>query len=321
MKPCKIDVPVLLIFFCRDKPFSQVFEAVREARPSRLYLYQDGPRSGNQNDAEGCRKCREIAENIDWECKVYKLYQDKNMGCDPSEYIAQKWMFSTEEMGIVLEDDDVPSQSFFPYCKELLERYKDDTRINLICGMNNYDVHEPCKSSYFFSRRGSIWGWASWRRVLDTWDEKYTWMDDPDAVRLLEKNMGLKAAQGFLATCERHRATGRAHYESINGAAFYLQNRINIVPKYNMISNVGIDKTSTHSVSDLQLLPSKTQKLFYKKTYEIEFPLKHPKYVCVDGDYDRQYEESKWRRTWNRCEGLARRIWYGKVKMGKRNKC
>ena len=160
MKPYKIDVPVLLVFFCRDRLFSQVFEAVREARPSRLYLYQDGPRPGNQDDVEGCEKCRKIAENIDWECKVYKLYQDKNMGCDPSGYIAQKWMFSTEEIGIVLEDDSIPSQSFFPYCKELLERYKEDTRINMICGMNNYDVHDQCESSYFFSRKGSIWGWA-----------------------------------------------------------------------------------------------------------------------------------------------------------------
>ena len=133
-----IDLAVLLIFFCREQPFQLVFEAVKQARPSRLYLYQDGPR--NEKDALGCQKCREIAQNIDWECEIHKFYQETNLGCDPSEYIAQMWMFETEDMGIVLEDDDVPSQSFFLFCKELLEKYKDDSRIQMICGMNNYDI-------------------------------------------------------------------------------------------------------------------------------------------------------------------------------------
>ena len=135
-KEWKVDVPVLLIFFARPDTLEKVFESIREARPSTLLLWQDGPREGRPDDIENIEKCRKIVENIDWECEVHRFYQEENKGGDPSEYIAQKWMFETEEMGIILEDDDVPSQSFFPYCKELLEKYKDDTRINMICGMN-----------------------------------------------------------------------------------------------------------------------------------------------------------------------------------------
>jgi len=134
MKPYKTDVAVLLLFFNRPDTFSQVFEQVRLARPSKLFLYQDGPRG--EKDLAGIKACRKIAENIDWQCEVHRKYQEKNYGCDPSEYIAQTWAFSVVDKCIVLEDDDVPSQSFFPFCKEMLDRYENDKRITMISGFN-----------------------------------------------------------------------------------------------------------------------------------------------------------------------------------------
>ena len=106
MKEAKIDIAVLLIFFTRDQQLGKVFEQVKLARPARLYLYQDGARANREDDAEGIKKCREIVadKNIDWQCEVHRFYQEKNYGCDPSEYIAQKWMFQSEEYGIVLEE-------------------------------------------------------------------------------------------------------------------------------------------------------------------------------------------------------------------------
>ena len=132
--PAKIDVAVLLLFFNRPESFSQVFAEVKKARPSKLFLYQDGPRG--ERDMAGIKACREIAEDIDWECEVHRMYQEKNVGCDPSEYLSQKWAFSIIDKCIVLEDDDVPSQSFFPFCKEMLDRYEHDDRIVMVAGFN-----------------------------------------------------------------------------------------------------------------------------------------------------------------------------------------
>ena len=98
--PAKIDVAVLLLFFTRTDSFEKVFEAVREARPTKLFLYQDGPRG--ERDLAGIEACRKIAENIDWECEVYRKYQDRNYGCDPSEFLSQKWAFSIVDKCIVL---------------------------------------------------------------------------------------------------------------------------------------------------------------------------------------------------------------------------
>lgn len=312
MDDYKIDVPVLILFFCRDEHLKKVFEAVKKARPSKLYLYQDGARPGRPDDKEGIYRCRDIVsdENIDWKCEVHRNYQEKNQGCDPSEYLAQKWMFDTEEMGIVLEDDDVPSQSFFPFCKELLEYYKNDKRINMICGMNNTGISNHINSSYLFTAKGSIWGWASWRRVLDTWDGNYTWLDDEGKRNHIKEQMSKNEYEGFIKTSERHRESGREHYESINAAAMFLNNRINIVPKYNLISNIGISKETTHSVSDIRLLPKTTQKLLYMKTYEIDFPLIHPQEFKRDYYFERLMTPNMMQRIIGRFERAMRVLRY-----------
>jgi hypothetical protein len=310
LEPSKLDVAVLLIFFCRPQQFGQVFEQVRIARPSRLYLYQDGPRAGRSGDMDGIQLCRKIAGEIDWECEVHTLYQEENLGCDPSEYIAQKWMFQTEEAGIILEDDDVPSQSFFPFCRELLEKYKDDERIDRICGMNNTGVSEHVASSYLFAKTGSIWGWATWRRVLDTWDPCYSWLDDESALARLRVAFDRTGQYGaFLETARRHRSTGVPHYESIGGFACHSDGRLLIVPKYNLISSVGASEESTHS-SELWLLPRRTRMLFFMERHELEFPLTHPQHVIRDTTFERAMTLTRPQQFYDKLERLLLLLWH-----------
>ncbi len=307
----KIDIAVLILFFCRVEQFAQVFNAVKRARPSRLYLYQDGAR--NKQDMQKILACREIAEKIDWECEVHRLYQEKNYGCDPSEYMAQKWFFSQEEMGIVLEDDDVPAQSFFLFCKELLERYRYNDRIHMICGMNSYEVAENVQESYLFSHHGSIWGWASWRRVIDTWDAAYSWIGDSEKMARMKKNFPSSYAwRNFLRTAEKHKKSGKEYYETINGASHYLYNRLNIVPKYNMIQNIGINSEGTHSTNNTRLLGKEAHRLQSLKVYEIEFPLRHPEVIKCNRKFDKKFElkNSVSSRILKFCERIYKTIRY-----------
>ena len=310
----EIDVAVLLIFFCRDKQFNQVFEQVKKARPKTLLLYQDGARDGRATDVEGIKKCRAIAENIDWECDVYTYYQEKNVGCDPSEFIAQKWAFSIVDKCIILEDDDVPSQSFFRFCKELLDYYENDTRINMICGMNNNDVTEDIEDSYLFTTKGSIWGWASWKRVIDKWDDTYAILDDSSALKRMEENFDSKSSfNKYIKNCSDHRMSGRAHYESINSLCMFSDSTLNIVPKYNMISNVGVGGETTHGGDDIRKYPKKIRNLLFKKTYEIEFPLKHPKYVMRNRDFERKMTLSYTERMLCKVESAFLHLKYGGI--------
>lgn len=309
MYPSKIDVAVLLIFFTRVDKTAEVFEQIKKARPARFYLYQDGPRPNRPDDIENIAKCREIVEGIDWECEVHRMYQEDNFGCDPSEFIAQKWMFETENKGIILEDDDVPSQSFFPFCKELLEKYEHDDRINMICGMNNLDTTET-SSSYIFSEYGSIWGWATWKRNVDRWDPEYHWLDNEEIVENLRKKY-----HGFdtiIRNCRRHKATGRAHYESILGAHQYIHHQLNIVPAQNMITNIGIGSETTHSTDDINKLPRATRRLLYKQRFEIDFPLRHPDVIVEDMEFKREFNKlcspGFWVKNLRRAEAMMYKI-------------
>ena len=149
IKPALVDVGVLILFFNRPEPLKLVFEQVKKARPSKLFLYQDGPRC--EKDMPGILACREVMSDIDWDCEVYTNYQRENAGCDPSNYRAQRWAFSIVDKCIIFEDDSIPSVSFFQFCKELLDKYENDTRISMIAGFNPEETTQGISSDYFFA--------------------------------------------------------------------------------------------------------------------------------------------------------------------------
>lgn len=294
-----VDVSVLILFFNRPDTLKLVFDEVRKAQPARLFLYQDGPR--NERDMAGINACREIVENIDWPCEVHKKYQEKNYGCDPSEFISQKWAFSITDKCIVLEDDDIPSQSFFSFCKEMLDRYEHDERIGMIAGFNP-DEHtsDIGKDSYFFTTNFSIWGWASWRRVVERWEGNYEFLDRPNAVRKIEAlTKERKLRKDFLPMCRTHRKSGKAFYETIFHAHLLLNSQLAIVPAHNQINNLGVTNDSVHFAGSVQTLPKGYRRIFTMERYEMEFPLHHPHDVVDHVAYrQRIYRIMAWGHPW-----------------------
>ena len=295
----KTDIAVLMLFFNRPDTFQLVFNEVKKARPSQLFLYQDGAR--NSQDLPGMEACRKIAndENIDWQCNVHRNYQTRNYGCDPSEYISQKWAFSITDKIIVLEDDDVPSQTFFPFCKEMLDRYENDPRITMIAGFNTDEITPDIPYDYFFTSVMSVWGWASWKRVIDQWDGGYEFMKDSfyhNQLEALVKERGYR--KDFMKMCEDHASSGKPFYESILWASMLMNHGLAIMPTKNMINNVGATTDSTH-FSTLKTMPSRLRRIFTMKRFDIDFPLKHPKHVMENVAFkDHFYRAQGWNHPW-----------------------
>ena len=281
--PWEIDVNVLIIFFVRDEVLKQTFEAVKKARPRRLLLWQDGPREGRSDDLEGIERCRKVVEDIDWDCEVYTTYNEKNIGCDPSIYYAYKWVFTKVDKCIFLEDDQVPNQSYFKFCKELLDKYENDTRISHICGYNYTEIAPDCEDDYLFAPFGSG-AWATWKRVVDEWEGDYTFLNEPAKIEWLKKRYG-KLAEISFQNAHRHKETGKEFWESIVGCNCMLNSHYAIIPKKNLVSNLGLTMNSTHSNTSKKYLPKATANLFEMPTYELDFPLKHPKHVLINQTY------------------------------------
>ncbi len=309
MQTAKIDIAVLILFFNRPDALSAVFEEVRKARPSRLFLYQDGPRG--EHDMPGIEACRKVVEDIDWECDVRRLYQEKNFGCDPSEYLSQKWAFSMADKCIVLEDDDIPSQSFFPFCKEMLDRYEHDTRISMITGTNYDEVTPDIPYDYFFATTFSISGWASWRRVIDQWDEHYTFLDDAYNLQQLEELIKERKYQkDFVEFCRYHRKSGKAYYETIFHAALFFNSAMSIVPRVNMINNLGACGEGVHLSGTNATMPRAYRRIFEMGRHELDFPLRHPRYVIENVKYkDRMFRIQGWGHPWIKIGRSIEELW------------
>lgn len=315
-----VDVPVAIYVFIRPESLKKVFDVIREARPSTLFLMSDGPRDYVESDKINIQKSRDIVENIDWECNVHRIYMDKNIGMYEMGKKTKEYIFNTVDRCIFLEDDLVPSVSFFKFCEELLEKYKGDLRVHRICGTNSLNVYDKPNSDYFFSKEGSIWGYAIWKRTYELFDYNHEYGKDKYIMDRLKENAHPTWYNRELNYSLYGKSDGH-----IAGAEFFFQttvdlhNSLNIVPTKNMICNIGVTEGSTNSSNNINKLAKGIQKLFNSQTYEYNFPLKHPRYVIEDKEYYKKVNRIfglgyKWVLIYRKIETTIRYIIYGDFK-------
>ena len=277
MKESAFQTPILFVVFNRPDATKLVFEEIRKIRPAFFYIAADGPRQNRLDDVEKCRKVREIVANIDWPCEVKTLFREKNLGCKKAESSAFDWFFGHVEKGIILEDDCLPNQSFFPYCEELLERYKDDKRVMHISGDNFLRKNSQFKrdESYYFSHIPHVWGWASWRRAWNLYDVEIKRWPEVKKLRALVpvfNNPGVYEYWSYV--WDKYYANKIDSYDGQWVFACALYGGVCINPTVNLISNIGFGDDSTHT-KNLQWFAN-------MHTETINFPLIHQKNVSVD---------------------------------------
>lgn len=276
--------PVLFLVYRRPELTAQVLAAIRQARPSRLLVAADGPNPAHPEDALRCRQVRElIASSIDWPCEVETHYSEHNRGCKNGVVAGINWAFSRHERLIILEDDCLPDASFFRYCDELLERYANDPKVLQVAGSNLSGCVPGDGSSYYASRFGPIWGWATWRRAWQHYDVHMTrWP-------ALRRSGAWKASCRFPHEYDRCRKvygdvlSGRIDtWDSQWAFARQLQGGFSLVPEVNLVSNIGfgLEATRTQATNDpraqapLQPMP---------------FPLRHPASLTINDAADLAY--------------------------------
>jgi hypothetical protein len=299
--------PVLFLVFNRPAPTARVFEVIRAARPPRLYVAADGARANRAGEAERCEQTRKVATTVDWPCDVRTLFRDHNLGCKQAVSQAIDWYFEHEPEGVILEDDCVADPSFFPYCDELLERYREDERIALISGDNFQFGRTYGDASYYFSRYVHIWGWASWRRTWRHYDR-----DAGQWPAFLEAG-GLRKVLGARPQEIRHwhRVFAAVHAGKIDtwdyqlNLAIWANGMRSILPRHNLVSNIGfgVDATHTNSIS----------KFADMATAPLPFPLRHPadmqeNAAADDFTANQMFLRSFARRALGRVRTLGRRL-------------
>ena len=264
---------VLFLIFNRPDTTKQVFEAIRQAKPPRLYVAADGPRADKSGESEKVEWVRRVATDVDWNCEVKTLFRDKNLGCRKAVSNAITWFFENEKEGIILEDDCLPSQSFLWFCEELLEKYRDDERVMVISG-DNFDFgRKQTEYSYYFSRYIHTWGWASWRRTWKLYDVNMSlWPEVRDHGGLAGILGRKKTVRYWGGIFERVYRGTIDTWDYQLWFACCTQNGLCIIPNQNLISNIGFGSSATHTCEIYH-------KLAYLPVKAIQIPLQHPPYV------------------------------------------
>jgi hypothetical protein len=286
-------VPVALILFNRPELTARAFEAIRAARPTRLFLIADGPRDQGERDLTDA--ARDVVSNVDWSCDVQRKFADANLGCRASVSQGLDWVFDRCDEAIILEDDCLPDPTFFPYCDQLLHHYRDDPRVAMISGDNFQPTPRTDGPSYYFSAIAHVWGWATWRRAWRRWYDvsMKTWPADRESAwlrdLLLDDEVRTTYRRAFDAAYEGRVDTWDAQWQ----LAVWRSRGLVALPRVNLVSNIGFGVTATHT----RRADSPDANL---PTAAVRFPLVHPPAIRRDAEADL----ATWRRSMA-CKTIA----------------
>lgn len=268
--------PVSFHIFNRPEQTWRVFNELKKIQPARLFITADGPRAERPDDIEKCARTRAIIDHIDWECDLTTFFSETNQGSFKSTSSGITRVFEQVENAIILEDDCVPHATFFRFCQEMLDHYRDEDRVALIAGNNFLPDSHTQDYSYYFSRYTHMWGWATWKRTWDMIDfsmSNWPAFRDRDGLgqyfeRSHEKIYWHDIMQGMY-----EKRTG-LHWDYLLILAMFINNSLVAKSSANLISNTGYDDDATHTSIKTRHHDTNLQ--------GARFPLHHPPEITRD---------------------------------------
>lgn len=285
------NVPILVILFNRPDFCKQLFEKLAELKPSKLYVIADGPR--DHDDEVAINKSKAIFQNIFWECIVEYNFSPINIGLKQRITSGINWAFEKEEKLIILEDDCIPHHDFFSFCELMLHTYESDSRIMTINGCNlNPKISKNYTESYFFSRYANSWGWATWKRAWEKYDSKLIGYSE----NKIFDNLSYMLYANNRAVFYWKYILRKVHASQIESWAYrwmftlWSQNGLAIVPRTNLIHNIGNDNRSTHTKGKYDYLKIQTNSLDINN-------INHPFLIMPDHLYDKNLENSVYSKS------------------------
>lgn len=278
--------PVILIVFNRPRHTARLMEQLAAVRPRQLLVVADGPRPNRHQEEAATVEVRKLLDRVTWPCDLERNYSEQNMGCRNRVASGLTWAFSLVEEAIILEDDISFDPTFVRYCEELLERYREDPRVGSISATDYSAGSQPGPASYWFSRYNLFWGWATWRRAWNLYDDEMQCVSDcgPDGLdAVLRRTFGLWRERAYWqAIMKRTRSGNRDSWGYRWLLSCWRHGMLGIQPSHSMADNRGFGAESTHTRSDPYRLP---------RARPMPFPLVHPSHFARNDTGDRAIED------------------------------
>jgi hypothetical protein len=287
--PPLLNTPIAIICFNRPEATARLLRRLAGVKPKCLYVICDGPRDKVPGEDAAVAKVKELFDRLPWPCEVIRNFSDVNLGCGKRVASGLDWVFANVEQAIILEDDCLPTTSFFPYCEELLVRYADDARIGSICGMTHDSLVPPAATSYRFSRYCFVWGWATWRRAWKLYDPVMSPLKDGSIDALLKSTLGGMRARLYWKMLFRRCLNGSINTWDYQWVLTCWKNRlIHVTPSVTLVENIGFGPDSTHT---------QTATVDVSNILTMNFPMIHPETVVSDSSKDDRIEDRVFSRN------------------------
>jgi hypothetical protein len=274
-----ITTPILIISFNRPDISAQTFDYVRKAQPQKLYVAVDGPRSDKEGEAKLVQQVKKVVEKVDWPCETHYKYNETNNGAEVTVSSAISWVFESEEYAIILEDDIIAPLSFIKFAQEMLIKYKDDERIGTVTGSNFTPIPIRNNTDYFFAKYGHSWGWATWKRAWDSFDlnikvpQKHLSLNFLKTITNSEKEAKFYQKQFNQIN---KRGQGNSTWDNIGNYFLRVNNRLSVIPRVNLTSNIGEYGLHARGKSDHHFRP-------FDENFKV---INHPQKVECFTEYD-----------------------------------
>jgi hypothetical protein len=242
------ELPILILTYNRPEHLFKLIKQLKKIKPVKIYISCDGPK--NNFDKEKILKIRKILNLIDNRTVVISNFLKKNKGIRSAPQFGISWFFKKEKMGIILEDDCIPTIFFFQYMKYLLLKYKNNRKIFAISGYNHLGKTKFGDGFYFLSNYFLCWGWAAWRR---------SWVASSKNLKSYLKEKDFKSLKNKFENSIEFRYWRKTIKNVYDGttktwdiqfmASMWKKNSFCLLPNINMVNNIGFDDSSTTSPS------------------------------------------------------------------------
>jgi hypothetical protein len=272
------DTPVLYLIFNRPNLTEITFPSICKIKPKKLFIAADGPRIGNINDEISCKIVRDyVLSKIDWDCDLKILFRENNLGCGLSVSSALDWFFSYVDEGIILEDDCLPNKSFFVFCENMLEKYRDENVVGHISGTNliynnSNIINNSC--SYYFSAIIHIWGWATWKRSWKNYNFHLSNIYFDHNKKFYNKIFIHEEINKFWSN--KFKDTKNKFIDTWDYQlqfSLWSNNQLAITPQVNLITNLGFGEQATHTKNRFDILSNlpntDIKKIFHPRAIKI----------------------------------------------------
>ena len=242
-------LPILLLTFNRPSETSILIKKLSLVKPSKIYISQDGPRKSNINDKVNCEKVKKIFKYIDWKCEIFYKFNENNLGCRSSVSSAINWFFQNEEKGIILEDDCIPSDTFFLFCEKMLDKYENSNEIYVVSGSNFQKNIKIGNADYYFSKYAHCWGWATWRRAWISYDDSMKFWPKLKISNYWKKLHNTKLEKKYWLNIFNKVSNKKIDsWDYVWLASIWNSKGITITPNINLVKNIGFNKNATNTL-------------------------------------------------------------------------